>query len=153
MEAMIANTSTKTMRLSLQERNCQKTFRSCLLTTIRFYASFFSRMVIKAAPSWEIRQASNGEAALFLADMEDANYDLIFVDMYMASVEAQMLGTETVEALRAKGVMCRICGLSANDKEKEFMEAGADSFTFKPLPCETRALTRELCRILYQDTP
>eukprot|EP00545_Synedropsis_sp_CCMP1620_P004737 CAMPEP_0119010656 /NCGR_PEP_ID=MMETSP1176-20130426/5154_1 /TAXON_ID=265551 /ORGANISM="Synedropsis recta cf, Strain CCMP1620" /LENGTH=814 /DNA_ID=CAMNT_0006963361 /DNA_START=160 /DNA_END=2604 /DNA_ORIENTATION=- len=113
----------------------------------------FSRMVIKAAPSWEIRQASNGEAALFLADMEDANYDLIFVDMYMASVEAQMLGTETVEALRAKGVMCRICGLSANDKEKEFMEAGADSFTFKPLPCETRALTRELCRILYQDTP
>jgi hypothetical protein len=41
--------------------------------------------------------------------------------------------------------------LSANDKEKEFLEAGANAFTFKPLPCETKALVRELYRILEQD--
>jgi len=69
----------------------------------------------------------------------------------MASVEKSMLGTEAVDALRAKGVTCRICGLSANDKEKEFLEAGANAFTFKPFPCEPRALTQELCRILFQE--
>jgi CheY-like chemotaxis protein len=30
-------------------------------------------------------------------------YDLIFMDQHMASTEKQMLGTETVRALRAKG--------------------------------------------------
>lgn len=69
----------------------------------------------------------------------------------MASVEKQLLGTETVEALRSRGIKCRICGLSANDKETEFLEAGADTFTFKPFPCEARALTQELCRILFTD--
>lgn len=72
--------------------------------------------------------------------------------MYMASVEKQMLGTETVGAMRAKGLACRICGLSANDKEKEFLEAGADAFSFKPFPCEPRALTQELCRVLFEGT-
>jgi hypothetical protein len=67
----------------------------------------------------------------------------------MASVEKQLLGTETVKALRRKGISCRICGLSANDKETEFLEAGANCFTFKPFPCESQALTQELCRILY----
>jgi len=70
----------------------------------------------------------------------------------MASVTKQLLGTETVVALRNQGVNCRICGLSANDKETEFFAAGADAFTFKPFPCEARALTQELCRILYQES-
>lgn len=109
----------------------------------------FSRTVRTVAPSWKIREASNGETALRL--METEKFDLIFMDMYMASVEKQMLGTETVKALRSAGVNCRICGLSANDKETEFLEAGADVFTFKPFPCEARALTQELCRVLYDD--
>ena len=67
----------------------------------------------------------------------------------MASVEKQMLGTETVQALRQYGITSRICGLSANDKEKEFLESGANCFTLKPFPCEERALTQELCRVLY----
>jgi DNA-binding response OmpR family regulator len=71
--------------------------------------------------------------------------------MYMASVEKQMLGTETVEALRRKGVRCRICGLSANEKEADFLKAGADAFTYKPFPCEANALKMELLRILYVD--
>jgi len=67
----------------------------------------------------------------------------------MASVQKQLLGTETVHELRHRGVTCRICGLSANDKESEFLEAGADLFTLKPFPCEKDALRRELFRVLY----
>lgn len=109
----------------------------------------FSRTLKTVAPKWSIREAANGETALRLVDEE--KFDLIFMDMYMASVEKQLLGTETVKVLRNKGVTCRICGLSANDKESEFLEAGADVFTFKPLACEARLLTQELCRVLYQD--
>jgi CheY-like chemotaxis protein len=109
----------------------------------------FARTVRTVAPQWTIREAANGETALQLVDSHQ--FDLIFVDMYMASVEKQLLGTETVVAMRHKGLKCRICGLSANDKEREFLEAGADAFTYKPFPCEARALTQELCRVLYQD--
>jgi hypothetical protein len=38
----------------------------------------------------------------------------------MASTEKQMLGTETVRALRAKGFKNTICGLF-NDVEKSFV--------------------------------
>lgn len=106
----------------------------------------FARTARTVAPQWDFREASNGETALKLVDETD--FDLIFVDMYMASMEKQMLGTETVVALRQKRVTCRICGLSA-DKETEFLEAGADAFTFKTFPCESRALTKELCRIVH----
>jgi hypothetical protein len=50
--------------------------------------------------------------------------------------------------LRSKGVTCRICGLSANDKEREFLQAGADVFCIKPFPCEAKAMRKELRRIL-----
>ena len=66
----------------------------------------------------------------------------------MASVEKQMLGTETARALRSKGVKSIICGLSANDMEQQFLESGADTFMMKPFPCERNALTQELCLIL-----
>eukprot|EP00977_Amphora_coffeiformis_P001528 scaffold296_cov102-Amphora_coffeaeformis.AAC.16 len=107
----------------------------------------FSRTIRTVAPGWSIREAANGETALRL--IENQHFDLIFMDMYLASVEKQMLGTETVKALRLKGIDCRICGLSANDKEVEFLEAGADVFVFKPIPCDPIALTHELRRILY----
>jgi CheY-like chemotaxis protein len=109
----------------------------------------FTRTVLTVAPNWDIREASNGETALRL--VETQSFDLIFMDMYMASVQKQLLGTEAVKALRSKGVSCRICGLSANDKAREFLEAGADAFTYKPFPCAPRPLTSELCRILYAD--
>jgi CheY-like chemotaxis protein len=107
----------------------------------------FTRTAKAVAPGWSFREASNGETALNLVEKE--HFDLIFMDMYMASVEKQLLGTEAIKAMRRKGISCRICGLSANDKEGEFLEAGADVFTFKPFPCESKALTQELCRVLY----
>jgi CheY-like chemotaxis protein len=60
------------------------------------------------------------ETALRCVDSEA--YDLIFMDQHMASTEKQMLGTETVRALRAKGFKNTICGLSANDVEKELCQ-------------------------------
>jgi signal transduction histidine kinase/CheY-like chemotaxis protein len=78
-------------------------------------------------------------------------FDLIFIDMYMASVEKQMSGTDTVRALRRLGVTCRLCGLSANDKEMEFIQAGADAFLVKPFSCDKPTMSQELIRILYGD--
>ena len=109
----------------------------------------FSRMVKKVAPGWTIREAADGETAIRLAGNE--TFDLIFMDQYMASMEKGLLGTETTAVLRSNGFTGRLCGLSANDKELEFLEAGADVFTQKPFPCDPKAMTQELLRILYQD--
>ena len=113
----------------------------------RILRKLFSRTMKTVAPEWTIREAANGETAILVAEEED--FDLIFCDMYMASVEKQLLGTETVAELRANGITSRICGLSANDKEIEFLEAGSDAFLFKPIPCDKKALTRMLQRVLY----
>jgi hypothetical protein len=58
----------------------------------------------------------------------------------MASTEKQLLGTETIRALRAKGFKNKICGLSANDIEQSFISAGADCFILKPIPCDRSTL-------------
>jgi CheY-like chemotaxis protein len=109
----------------------------------------FSRSIRKIMPTWQIQEAGNGETALRLVD--ENQFDLIFMDQYMASADKQLLGTETVRALRAKGVTSRICGLSANDLKKPFLRNGANAFLIKPFPCAKEALTRELLKILYED--
>jgi CheY-like chemotaxis protein len=109
----------------------------------------FSRSVTKAAPTWKIQEAANGETALRLVDSEA--YDLIFMDQHMASTETQMLGTETIRALRAKGFKNTICGLSANDIEQAFISAGADCFVLKPIPCDRSRLEAVLDGILSSD--
>jgi len=110
----------------------------------------FCRMVHKVAPGWTVREAANGETSLKL--VEEHQFQVIFMDMYMASVEKQLLGTEAVMALRSKGVDCKICGLSANDVKQQFLAAGADSFMTKPFPCEPEALKAELLSILYPES-
>lgn len=97
----------------------------------------FTRTLKRVAPAWDIRQASNGETGLRCAEEEE--FELIFVDQYMSSIEKQLLGTETVRLLRARGVNSIICGLSANDKEQEFLEAGANSFWTKPWAADMKA--------------
>ena len=66
----------------------------------------------------------------------------------MASVERQLLGTETARALRSRGVQSIICGLSANDMGQQFMESGANTFMMKPFPCQKDAMTRALYEVL-----
>jgi DNA-binding response OmpR family regulator len=104
------------------------------------------RSLKRAAPSWNVDQAPNAETAL---EMVVSNtYDIIFIDQYMASNQKQLLGTESVPLLREKGVTCLICGLSANDMENQFIEAGANSFILKPFPCGKDALQMEILRVL-----
>jgi len=110
-----------------------------------------TRTFKRVAPTWDITQAANGETAIRLA--EDQKFDLIFMDQYMASVEKQLLGTETTRALRAKGVTACICGLSANNMEGSFLEAGANTFLQKPIPCSNEQVLATLRRILEAYRP
>ena len=66
----------------------------------------------------------------------------------MASVDKSLLGTETVREMRSQGVDAAICGLSANDLEKQFLEAGANGFWVKPFPTQEAVVEREICRLL-----
>jgi len=124
-----------------------KTLSVLFVDDDRVLRKLFARTIKTVAPEWTIQEAANGETAILLAEEEE--FDLIFCDMYMASVEKQLLGTETVAELRSKGVKSRICGLSANDKELEFLEAGCDAFLFKPIPCQAKILRGILHNILY----
>jgi hypothetical protein len=45
--------------------------------------------------------------------------------------------------LHAQGVDCQIYGLSANDMEHSFLDAGADCFVLKSFPCKKDALESE----------
>ena len=108
-----------------------------------------SRSIRRVAPGWQVQEASNGETALVMADTH--NFDLIFMDQYMASVDKQLLGTETVHALRAKGIESLICGLSANDMEDAFLKSGANAFMQKPFSCNQQALKQDLLGLL--DSP
>ncbi|CAB9508545.1 respiration control sensor protein ArcB [Seminavis robusta] len=106
----------------------------------------FRRAALRVAPQWEVEEAANGETALVIT--ETRQFDVIFLDQYMASVEKQLLGTETARALRSRGVQSIICGLSANDMGEQFLESGADTFMMKPFPCKKEALTRALHEVL-----
>lgn len=106
----------------------------------------FRRAALRTAPNWEIEEACNGETALVIT--ETRKFDVIFLDQYMASVEKQLLGTETARALRSKGVESIICGLSANDMELQFLEAGADTFMMKPFPCKKDAMAQAFMELL-----
>lgn len=106
----------------------------------------FVRAVKRAQPSWSIQEASCGEIALQRCDAQ--KFDLIFLDQYMASVDKQLLGTETAQAMRAKGVDSVLCGLSANNIRDAFVNAGADDFVLKPMPCKTEDLNHVLRRVL-----
>lgn len=106
----------------------------------------FGRALKRIAPDWTVEEAASGESALRM--VEKSSYDLIFVDQYMASADKQLLGTETIRLMRTRGIEAIICGLSANDLENVFVNAGADAFMIKPFPCEPQDLSRELLRIV-----
>jgi DNA-binding response OmpR family regulator len=108
----------------------------------------FVRALRRAAPNWKVSEAASGETALRL--VKSQTFDLLFMDHYMASIEKQLLGTETVRALRANGVTSIICGLSANDKAQEFLDAGADTFMCKPIPCGQVELRAAMLQVLEE---
>eukprot|EP00529_Nitzschia_sp_RCC80_P019250 CAMPEP_0113460702 /NCGR_PEP_ID=MMETSP0014_2-20120614/11133_1 /TAXON_ID=2857 /ORGANISM="Nitzschia sp." /LENGTH=512 /DNA_ID=CAMNT_0000352383 /DNA_START=48 /DNA_END=1586 /DNA_ORIENTATION=- /assembly_acc=CAM_ASM_000159 len=105
----------------------------------------FCRSVKKVVPSWSVREASCGEAALDMLRHEE--FDLIFLDQYMTSTDKCMLGTEAARAMRQAGYRGVLCGLSANDMEESFKSAGADAFMMKPFPCAAEPMLAELRRV------
>ncbi|CAB9528667.1 respiration control sensor protein ArcB [Seminavis robusta] len=112
----------------------------------------FMRAVKKAAPAtWTIMDASSGEMALRICETQ--SFDLVFMDQYMAAAEKQLLGTETAQVMRSRGMDCKICGLSANDLRDAFINAGADEFILKPMPCRPQELKGVLHRILSKNSP
>ena len=69
----------------------------------------------------------------------------------MASVEKQLLGTEACQAMRSRGVKSIICGLSANNIRDAFINAGANNFQLKPIPCKPDDLRKVLINLLKED--
>jgi CheY-like chemotaxis protein len=108
----------------------------------------FKRSLEKVRPRWQIREAASGESALVLVQEQRDEYAIIFMDQYMPGIHKTLLGTETVQTLRANGCRSIICGLSANENECLFKQAGADAFLLKPLVCGEDALARQLLRLL-----
>jgi CheY-like chemotaxis protein len=138
----------------------------------------FGRSIKRILPQWKIYEAASGEKAIEMAKIQKFDLifvdhvslcvaqgglkqlfcrvqlsfllylSLFSIVKYMASIEKQLLGTETVRELRANGVESVICGLSANNVEESFLEAGSNQFMFKPFPCEKNELAQELVRIL-----
>jgi CheY-like chemotaxis protein len=108
----------------------------------------FVRALCRAAPNWIVNEAASGETALRL--VKSQTFDLIFMDQYMASIDKQLLGTDTVRALRANGVTSIICGLSANETAQEFLDAGADTFLSKPFPCGREGLRAAILQVLAE---
>ena len=111
----------------------------------------FMRSIKRVAPTWNVREATNGETALrYVEENKEDEFDFIFLDQYMSSIQKQMTGTETARRLRATGFNGRICGLSANEMEDAFLAAGANAFMMKPFPCDQEPLKKELCRVIYR---
>ena len=106
----------------------------------------FKRAAMRVVPTWTVDEVCNGETALCITETQ--TFDVIFVDQYMASVEKQLLGTETTRALRSRGVKSIICGLSANDMAVSFLESGADTFMLKPFPCKKEAMHEAFIEVL-----
>lgn len=80
-----------------------------------------------------IAEASSGREALQIVD--DADPDMITLDLNMQGMD----GLETLRALRAKGVTCRIVMLTVSDSDEDVLEAirsGADGYLLKDMDPE-----------------
>lgn len=150
VEAMCGNesvTSSTETQMSLDFLDLPQYMNVLFVDDDMIIRKLFCRTIKNFLPAWKVNEASSGEMALQLAT--DTNFDLIFMDQYMASVEKQLLGTETCRELRARGFTARICGLSANDLQTQFINAGADAFMIKPFPAQKDVLELELKRIIF----
>jgi len=80
-----------------------------------------------------VGEASSGAEALILAEQTDP--DLITLDLNMQGMD----GLETLRALRAQGMTCRIVMLTVSDSDEDVLEAirsGADGYLLKDMDPE-----------------
>jgi two-component system nitrate/nitrite response regulator NarL len=80
-----------------------------------------------------VAEASSGAEALKI--VEEADPDMITLDLNMQGMD----GLETLRALRAQGVTCRIVMLTVSDSDEDVLEAirsGADGYLLKDMEPE-----------------
>eukprot|EP00980_Cylindrotheca_fusiformis_P001232 scaffold331_cov117-Cylindrotheca_fusiformis.AAC.10 len=118
----------------------------------RISRKLFSRAIKALAPKWKIHEAESGETALDVVANSDESFDIIFLDQFMGTNPTDLLGSEVAVQMRERGIESVICGMSANDVEALFADAGADAFVFKPLPYRKDALLREMNRIFMHSS-
>ena len=135
IDAMIANGEFKLeYNETAPKYELQKSLSVLFVDDDRTLRRLAMRALKALLPDCRVREAQSGESALILCETEI--FDVIFIDQYMVSTVESLVGTETVKALRKQGVGSIICGLSANQQEGEFIQAGADHFIQKPFPCK-----------------
>ena len=75
--------------------------------------------------TYEVRLAADGEAAMAAAD--DA-VDVVLLDRMMP----EMSGGEVLEAIRDRGIDCRVAMVTAVDPDFDVVEMGFDAYVTKP---------------------
>jgi CheY-like chemotaxis protein len=142
--------SMKAPTLDAAENRFPETLSVLVVDDDKILRKLFVRSVQRIAPQWTISEASSGEEAVtVVSDQGNSAYDLIFMDHYMGTDESKLLGSDAVYQLRKQGVRDTIiCGMSANDVESMFLDAGADAFCFKPWRFQTQSMKSELERVL-----
>jgi len=107
--------------------------RLLIVDDIQMNRTMFRRRVIKGiSPKAKITEASTGEEALDICKHQ--TFDVIMMDQHMEEAGGILLGTDTVVALRRRGIKSVIIGCSGNDIDTQFMESGTDWVMKKPTP-------------------
>ncbi|CAJ1948627.1 unnamed protein product [Cylindrotheca closterium] len=107
--------------------------RLLVVDDIRMNRTMFHRRVIKGiAPKAKITEACTGEEALDICKHQ--GFDVILMDQHMEQAGGVLLGTDTVVAMRRRGIDSVIVGCSGNDIDDQFMDSGTDWVMKKPTP-------------------
>ena len=75
---------------------------------------------------YETVTASNGRKALEI--LKDKTCSLMITDLQMPEMD----GIELIDSIRNYDIPLKVIGMSLEDKESEFLNAGADHFLLKP---------------------
>jgi two-component system alkaline phosphatase synthesis response regulator PhoP len=101
-------------------------------------------LVLEGA-GYDVVRATNGQSAVAVAGVQEANPDLIIIDLMMP----HMSGQEAVRQIRSKGVQVPIVAFTALDDpsvHQEAREAGCDRVVTKP--CKPRDLVKGIKDLL-----
>ncbi|MBA4348506.1 MAG: hypothetical protein C0415_00750 [Thermodesulfovibrio sp.] len=79
---------------------------------------------------FKVQSANNGISALSL--LKNEYFDIIITDYSMPGIN----GVELTKILRTRYLQTLIIGISADCNEKDFLDAGADAFFYKPFNLE-----------------
>lgn len=126
----------------------EQPIRLLIIDDIRMNRTMFRRRISKGiAPKAKITEASTGEEAL--EKCKHQGFDVILVDQHMEEAGGVLLGTDTVVAMRRRGIDSVIVGCSGNDIDDQFMESGTDWVMKKPTP-PNEVIVKQLRQLLVR---